>query len=255
VSALFDLDGRVALVTGGNSGIGLGMADGLAAAGAAVAICGTKPDKNERALERLRSHHGAVAAWICDVGDEEEVDALVTAVVERFGRLDACFANAGVSASGIPFVDTSLEVWQRVLRVNLDGTFLTLRAAARQMLDQGDGGRLIATSSTSTIMGQARGQPYAASKGGVEAMIKAIAVELGRHGITANALVPGWIESDLTHDTLRWDRFVERVLPRVPVGRWGEGEDVAGLAVYLASEASRFHTGDSFVIDGGYTLF
>jgi len=255
VSNPFDLTGKVALVTGGNSGIGLGMAEGLAAAGAAVAICGTKPEKNARALERLAPHGPDVAAWCCDVGDETEVEGLVAAVIERFGHLDACFANAGVSAGGTPFLETTLEDWHRVLRVNLDGVFLTLRAAARHMVERGQGGRLVATSSSATIMGQARGEPYAASKGGILAMVKALAVELARHGITANTLVPGWIESDLTHATLRWDRFVARVLPRVPMGRWGEGDDLGGIAVYLASDASRYHTGDSIVIDGGYTIF
>ncbi len=252
---LFDLHGRVALVTGGNSGIGLGMAEGLAGAGAAVAICGRKADKNERALARLHEIGGDAEAWVCDVGDEGQVDGLVAATVERFGRLDACFANAGVSGGSVPFHEQSLDRWREVLRVNLDGVFLTLRAATRQMLAQGDGGRLVATSSTATIMGQQRGEAYAASKGGVVSMVKALAVELARHGITANSLIPGWIESDLTHDTLRWDRFVDKVLPRVPMRRWGAGDDLAGIAVYLASDASRYHTGDAFVVDGGYTLF
>jgi NAD(P)-dependent dehydrogenase (short-subunit alcohol dehydrogenase family) len=145
--------------------------------------------------------------------------------------------------------------WRRVMSVNLDGTFFTLRAAARHMVERGDGGSLVVTSSLAALSGQARGEHYAATKGGVISMMKSLAVELARFGVRANAIVPGWIDTPMTERTLRWDKFVERVLPRVPMRRWGVREDFGGLAVYLAADASRYHTGDTFIIDGGYAVF
>jgi NAD(P)-dependent dehydrogenase (short-subunit alcohol dehydrogenase family) len=139
--------------------------------------------------------------------------------------------------------------------VNLDGAFFTLRAAARHMVDGGHGGALVVTSSLAAISGQPRGEHYAATKGGVIAMMRALAVELARHGVRANAILPGWIDTPMTERTLRWDRFVDKVLPRVPVRRWGGPADFGAIAVYLASDASAYHTGDTFVIDGGYSVF
>jgi len=152
-------------------------------------------------------------------------------------------------------MEMTIEDWRRVLSVNLDGAFFTLRAAARHMVGRPGGGSLVVTASLAAIMGQPRGEHYAASKGAVISMMKALSVELGRHGIRANAIVPGWIDTPMTERTLRWDRFVEKVLPRVPARRWGTGEDFAGIAVYLASDASVYHTGDTFVIDGAYSIF
>lgn len=152
-------------------------------------------------------------------------------------------------------MEMTTEDWRRVLSVNLDGAFFTLRAAARHMAGRPGGGSLVVTASLAAIMGQPRGEHYAASKGAVISMMKALAVELGRHGIRANAIVPGWIDTPMTERTLRWDKFVEKVLPRVPARRWGTGEDFAGIAVYLASDASAYHTGDTFLIDGAYSIF
>jgi NAD(P)-dependent dehydrogenase (short-subunit alcohol dehydrogenase family) len=142
-----------------------------------------------------------------------------------------------------------------VTRVDLDGVFLTFRAAVRHMLERGGGGRLVATSSLSALEGAARNQAYASSKGGVISMIKGLAVEYARNDITANVLVPGWIDTPMTAGVFAWDRFRDRVLPRVPFRRWGEPEDFGGIAVYLASPASKYHTGDTIVIDGGYATF
>ena len=253
----FDLTGKVALVTGGNSGIGLGMADALAAAGAAVCIWGTSAAKNATAAEQLRRHGGSVRALACDVGEEAAVEACFAETVSALGRVDACFANAGVSGRRevSAFIDMSAEEWRRVLRVNLDGAFYTLRAAARHMVGREGGGSLVVTSSLAALSGQARGQHYAATKGGVISMMKALAVELARNGVRANAIVPGWIDTPMTERVLRWDRFVDKVLPRVPARRWGGPDDFGGIAVYLASDASAYHTGDTFVIDGGYAIF
>lgn len=251
----FDLTGKVALVTGGNSGIGLGMAEGLAQAGADVCVWGTNREKNAFAARKLEQHGKRVLALQCDVGDEKQVEQAFTDTLRGLGRVDACFANAGVPPLAPSFVDMTTDEWQRVLRVNLDGAFFTLRAAARHMIERGGGGSLVATSSLASMEGQARGQHYAATKGGLVSMIKALAVELARHDIRANSLVPGWIDTPMTAPILNMDAFKERVLKRVPLRRWGSPPDFAGIAVYLAGDASSYHTGDTFVIDGGYAIF
>jgi NAD(P)-dependent dehydrogenase (short-subunit alcohol dehydrogenase family) len=252
---LFDLSGHVALVTGGNSGIGLGMADGLAAQGADVAIWGTNEEKNTAASEQLSRHGTKVLALKCDVGDEDAVEKSFAATLEALGKVNSCFANAGIGGGGHRFIDIPTEDWHRVLRVDLDGVFFTLRAAIRNMVERGEGGSVVVTSSVSTIMGAPRNQAYAAAKGGIIAMVKGLAVEYARDGIRANTIVPGWIETPMTEGAFSWDRFVEKVLPRVPMRRWGVGADFAGLAAYLASDASKYHTGDTFVVDGGYAIF
>lgn len=253
----FDLTGRTALVTGGNSGIGLGFADALAQAGASVCIWGTNAAKNDAALKQLRAHGVKAEAFVCDVGDEAQVEKAFADTVAAFGRVDSCFANAGVSgrASVKSFMEMTSEEWHRVLRVNLDGAFYTQRAAARHMAAHGQGGSLVVTASLAAISGQPRGEHYAATKGGVISMMRALAVELARHRIRANAVLPGWIDTAMTEKTLHWDKFAEKVLPRVPVRRWGAPGDFGGIAVYLASDASLYHTGDTFLIDGGYSNF
>ncbi|MGI9031780.1 MAG: SDR family NAD(P)-dependent oxidoreductase [Ilumatobacteraceae bacterium] len=259
-TVLFDLSGHVALVTGGNSGIGLGMAEGLAEQGAAVAIWGTNAAKNDAAVERLSAFGGDVLAVVCDVGDEEAVVAATAETVVELGRIDSCFVNAGVPGRAPSFVDMSADEWRRVLRVNLDGAFFTARQAVRHMVERfedGDesGGSLVFTTSGSAYFGQQRGQHYGASKAGLIAMMRGIAVEHARHAIRANAVLPGWIETDMAAGALSWDRFVERNLPRVPMRRWGEPSDFAGIAVYLASAESRYTTGTVVTIDGGYHSF
>ena len=252
---LFDLSGHVALVTGGNSGIGLGMADALARSGADVAIWGTNEQKNEKALAQLKAHGTNVAAFRCDVGEEAEVEAAFAGTVEALGKVDSCFANAGIGGGAPSFHEFTLEQWRRVTRINLDGVFLTFKAAVRHMVERGEGGSLVVTSSGSAIDGAARNQAYASTKGGVLAMMRGLAVEYARNGIRANAIVPGWIDTPMTEGVLQWERFQEKVLTRIPVRRWGQPEDFGGLAVYLASPASSFHTGDTIVIDGGYAVF
>jgi len=254
-SSLFDLSGHVALVTGGNSGIGLGFADGLAAHGATVVIWGTNPQKNREAAAALRAHGGEVAEMICDVGNQDSVVAATKQVAEQFGQIDSCFVNAGVPGRAPSFVGMTDDEWHRVLRVNLDGAFYTAQEAVKQMVAQGTGGSLVFTSSGSAYYGQQRGQHYGASKAGLISMSKAIAVEHARHGIRSNAIVAGWTESDMTSPALRSDAFGAKVLPRVPLRRWGEGADFAGIGVYLASAASSYHTGDVITIDGGYYSF
>ena len=251
----FDLTGKAALVTGGNSGIGLGMAEGMAKAGADLCIWGTNESKNAAAVKQLEQHGRSAVALKCDVGDEQAVDRAFAETVRALGRVDVCFANAGVPPLAPSFAEMTAEEWRRVLRVNLDGAFFTFRAAVRHMVERGGGGSLAVTSSLSAMEGQARGQHYASTKGGVVSMVKAIAVEHARHGIRANAIVPGWIETGMTAPLFNMDRFRDKVLPRVPLRRWGTGADFQGIAVYLASDASAYHTGDVFIIDGGYAIF
>jgi NAD(P)-dependent dehydrogenase (short-subunit alcohol dehydrogenase family) len=254
---MFDLRGRVALVSGGNSGIGLGMAEGLAQAGAAVCIWGTNPGKNADAVERLAAHGTKVHAQVVDVGDEASVVAGMEALIDEFGRIDSCFANAG-SAGGHtnpPFVHSTLEQWHSITRVNLDGAYLVLREAAQRMIAQGDGGSLVGTSSISVDFGAPREEAYAASKAGVIAMMRGLAVELGRYRIRANALLPGWTLSPMMEPWATQPGVAEKILPRIPLRRWGTPEEWAGIAVYLASSASSFHTGDAIRIDGGYSVF
>lgn len=255
-AAMFDLHGHVALVTGGNSGIGLGMADALARAGADVCIWGTNGERNEVAARELDKHGTRVLALRCDVGDENAVADAFAETLRTFGRVDSCFANAGVSARPIPFIETSLAEFRRVTRVNLDGAFLTLRAAAAHMVERGDGGVLVGTSSVSAIHGAPRNEAYAASKAGLAAMMRGLAVELARYRVTAHAIVAGWTETPMTAPALRYPKFERDVGKRMPVRRWGDPADFGPLAVYLASRAGDgFHTGDSFVVDGGYSIF
>lgn len=255
----FDLTSKVALVTGGNGGIGLGMAEGLAAAGARVAIWGQNPEKNARAEATLKAHGVEVLVQKVDVADEAAVVAGVAEVLKTFGRLDFCVANAGIGGGG-PFEEMTTERWRRVTTVNLDAVFWTFREAAKHMVERaraGDpGGSLAVTSSTSAIHGAPRNEAYASTKGAVLSMVRGLAVEYARYGIRANSILPGWIATDMTAGAQDNDKFNEQViLKRVPMRRWGDGADFSGIAVYLASDASRFHTGDSFVIDGGYTIF
>lgn len=255
----FDLTDKVALVTGGNGGIGLGMAEALAQAGASVAIWGTNEDKNAAAVERL-SIYGEAAAFRCNVADPGEVAAAMSATLSRFGRLDGCFANAGVSGRGArSFLEITPEEWRRVLSVNLDGVFHTYQAALRHMVERAEagdpGGRLVAVSSLASVSGAARNEHYAASKGALNAMTYALAVEYARHGITANAILPGWIETDMTEKTMANEKFAKAAGGRIPMRRWGAPADFGGIAVYLMSDASAYHTGQLLQIDGGYFRF
>ena len=257
---IFELSGRTAIITGGNSGIGLGMARALAAEGCNVSIWGRNAQKNKAAAAALNGLSGEVDTRICDVSDPSAVRTAMAATLARFGRVDGCFANAGIGDGGwTAFVDRTEEQWRTMFSTNLDGVFHVFQAVARHMTERAEAGdafgRLVATSSLASLFGTARNEHYAATKAAINALVRALAVELARHGITANAILPGWIKSEMTAGLMANDKFVSNVMPRIPVRRFGEPEDFGGIAVYLMSKASSYHTADCLVIDGGYSAF
>jgi NAD(P)-dependent dehydrogenase (short-subunit alcohol dehydrogenase family) len=258
--SIFDLSGRTAVITGGNGGIGLGIAQALAAAGCNVSILGRNADKNKAAAATMAKAPGKVDTRVCDVSDAASVKAAMAATLDTFGRVDGCFANAGIGGGGRhAFVDRTEEQWRTMFATNLDGVFHVLQAAARHMTERANAGdafgRLVATSSLASLFGTARNEHYAATKAAINALVRALAVELARHGITSNAILPGWIKSEMTAGLMANDKFVANVMPRIPMRRFGEPSDFGGIAVYLMSKASSYHTADTFVIDGGYTAF
>jgi NAD(P)-dependent dehydrogenase (short-subunit alcohol dehydrogenase family) len=253
----FDLTGKVALITGGNGGIGLAFATGIAKAGGAVCIWGRNKEKNEQALKLISATGAKSSAFICDVSDEKSVQECFRATLETFGRVDGCFANAGVSSNDSSFIDRPFNDWRRLMSINLDGVFLTLQAAAKHMVERaknGDAfGRLVITSSMASRLGFSRNEDYGASKSAVNGLSKALAVELARYKITSNAILPGWVKSEMTQQLVDNEKFKEKVISRVPLKRWGNAEEFENIAVYLMSNGSSFHTGDEIVIDGGFT--
>lgn len=258
--APFDLSGKVALVTGGNRGIGLGMARALAASNASLAIWGRKDAANTAAIDELsKLGTGEVKAWSVDVADEQAVVDATTDTVAQMGRIDSCFANAGVGFGAASFAEMTTETWRKNMAVNLDGAFWTMRETVKHITERakaGDpGGSIAGVASLAAIEGASRNQAYAATKGGLISMLKAIATETARYGIRANAILPGWIATDMTQAAQDTEVFTTKVISRVPIRRWGEPDDFGGVAVYLASDASSYHTGGTFVIDGGYSIF
>ena len=260
MSTLFDLSGRVAVVTGGNGGIGLGMAEALAGSGCAVSIWGRNAEKNEAAVARLKATGGQVSARFCDVTDRASVEEAFAATLAEFGRVDGLFANAGITGrTKGPFIDRDMDDWRRVMTANVEGVAHCFQLAARHMVERAKAGdpygRLVATSSVASIEGAAQNEHYGASKGAVNSFVRAVAVDLARHGVTVNTVLPGWIETDMTANALADERFVKAVSPRIPVRRFGTPADFGGIAVFLMSRASSYVTGQTLVVDGGYSVF
>ena len=256
----FDLSGKTVLITGGNRGIGLGMAKAIATSNANVAIWGRDAVSNESAVKTLSElGSGNVRAWQVDVSQEESVVDAMAQTESWNGRIDSCFANAGAGFGAPSFLEMSTDTWRKNMAINLDGAFWTLREASKSMINrakEGDlGGSLVGIASLAAIEGTARNQAYAATKGGLISMIKAISVEQARWGIRANSILPGWIATDMTQMVQDNEVFQKKVISRVPIRRWGQPEEFGGIAVYLASDASTYHTGDSIVVDGGYSIF
>lgn len=258
--SMFDLSGRVAVVTGGNGGIGLAMAKALAEHGCAVSIWGRSAEKNEAAVASLASTGAKVRAQVCDVSQRDQTERAAADTLAEFGRIDGCFANAGIGGGGpASFVERTEEDWRRMFSVNLDGVFYALQPIVRHMVERsgkGDAfGRIAATSSMASLFGTARNEHYAASKAAVNSVMKALAVEHARYGITANAILPGWVDTEMTEGLQSNDKFMSAAVPRIPVRRFARPADFGGIAVYLMSAASAYHTGDCIVIDGGYSSF
>jgi 2-deoxy-D-gluconate 3-dehydrogenase len=247
-----DLKGRVAVVTGGNGGIGLGMARGMAAAGAAIVVAGRNREKSGRAVKELQNLGAQAVAIEVDVADESSVNALIRASGEQWGRLDVLVNNAGMNIRKQP-QDLTLAEWRRVLDTNLTSAFICSRAAYPIMKAQG-GGKIINIGSMMSIFGASFAPAYAASKGGMVQLTKSLAAAWARDNIQVNAVLPGWIDSELTQAARREvPGLHENVLARTPAKRWGVGDDLGGIAVFLASPASDFVTGTAIPVDGGFS--
>jgi 2-dehydro-3-deoxy-D-gluconate 5-dehydrogenase len=251
--SLFDLKGKVALVTGGNGGIGLGMARGLAGAGANVVIAGRKAEKSKGAAAELAKLGVKTSVVEVDVADEKSCKAMVESTVKQFGRLDILVNNAGMNIRKQP-EQYSMAEWRQVLSVNLDGAFYSSHAAYPAMKKAG-GGKIINIGSMMSIFGAPYSAPYAASKGGIVQMTRALATAWAKDNIQVNAILPGWIDTELTQQARRdVDGLHDRVLARTPAGRWGRPDDFSGIAVFLASQGSDFVTGSAIPVCGGYSV-
>jgi 2-deoxy-D-gluconate 3-dehydrogenase len=250
---LFDLGGKVAIVTGGNGGIGLGMARGLAAQGAAIIVAGRNAEKSAAAVAELVAQGATASAFAVDVKDEAQVNAMVAETIRRHGRLDILINNAGMSIRKQP-QDYTLAEWREVIDSNLTSAFLASHAAYPHLKRAG-GGKVINIGSMMSIFGAPFATAYASSKGGIVQFTKVCANAWAKDNIQVNAVLPGWIDTALTQGARRdVEGLHERILARTPAGRWGEPNDLAGIAVFLCSAASDFVTGTALPVDGGYSI-
>jgi len=250
---MFDLTDRIALVTGGNGGIGLGMARGLGLAGAHVIVVGRNAEKSAAALRELQSVGVSAQALSCDVTDETAVQRLFEAVRDSHGRLDILVNNAGSTVRKPP-QDFTLDEWNAVMDVNLTSAFLCCRAAHPLMVKAGRG-KIVNIGSILSVLAAPYAPAYCASKGGIVQFTRSIALAWAKDDIQANTVLPGWIDTELTKDArAQVPGLHERVLARTAAGRWGQPEDLAGIAVFLASRASDFVTGTAIPVDGGYSI-
>ena len=250
--SLFDLTGRVALVTGGNGGIGLGIAKGLAAAGASVAIAGRNPAKNAAAKAELEALGNPVHLIAADVTDEAACRAMVAETADRLGGLDILVNNAGVAGAGRA-EQMELSAWRAVLAANLDAGFIAAQAAHPLMKARG-GGKVINIGSMYSLFGSPFSPAYAASKGAIVQLTKSLAIAWARDNIQVNVILPGWIETEMTAGAMDNAAFNDTIIRRTPARRWGQPDDFAGAAVFLASAASDFVTGAVVPVDGGFAV-
>jgi 2-deoxy-D-gluconate 3-dehydrogenase len=251
--SLFDLAGRVAIVTGGNGGIGLGMAEGIAAAGAMVVLAGRNAAKGAAAVKQIMDAGGKAEFADVDVTNEKSCHALIDEAAKRHGRLDILVNNAGTNIRKAPDVLSTAE-WHTVIDTNLTSAFICTHAAYPHMKKAG-GGKIINIGSMMSIFGAGFAPAYAASKGGIVQFSRACATAWAKDNIQVNAVLPGWIDTDLTKGARREVAGLhERVLARTPAGRWGIASDFAGIAVFLSSAASDFVTGTAIPVDGGFSV-
>ena len=249
--SMFDLTGKVAIVTGGSRGIGLGIAEALAGAGAAIVVAARDPQQCDEAVRQIQATGATAVSAPTNVADPEAAQAMVDETVGRLGRLDILVNNAGINIRKRP-EDLAPEEWREVLSVNLDAVFYCSRAAYPAMKDVGRG-KIINIGSLMSIFGNAKASAYGASKGGVVQLTKSLAIAWAADGIQVNAILPGWIDTDLTRGAREQLPGLEEVVQtRTPEGRWGMPSDLGGPAVFFASSASDFVTGTTLLVDGGF---
>lgn len=250
---MFDLTGRVAIITGGNAGIGLAMARGLAEAGASIVIADLNSANSEQARAALETSGRPVLALTTDVTVPASVADMVAATVKEFGRVDILVNNAGISIAA-PAETMTLAEWQKVIDVNMTAPFLCAQAVYPAMKDAG-GGKIINIASVLATLGAGGAANYAASKGGILQLTRSLATAWAVDNIQVNAILPGWIDTELTlRARERRPELHERILARTPANRWGRPQDLAGAAVFLASSASDFVNGAALTVDGGYSI-
>jgi gluconate 5-dehydrogenase len=248
---LFSLDGRIALITGASRGLGLAMAEGLAEAGAVVALNGRSVDALDGVASALRGRGLKAEIAPFDVTDQHAAQAAIEAIIARHGRLDILVANAGINHR-VPLADWTPADWDRLLTTNLKACFFLAQQAAVSMRQQRHG-RIILTTSIASIQARSAIHGYAASKSGLVGLTRSLACELGEYGITCNGICPGYFETDLTRSVLQSEEYVGRLNSRVALRRWGRPRDLAGVVVFLASDAASYVTGQQIVVDGGFT--
>ena len=249
---LFDLTGRVAVVTGGNGGIGRGIALGLAEAGAAVAVWGRNDEKNQRVLSELKAIGVRSTALMIDITNRAGLEPAVKKVESELGSVSILVNNAGIASLSGGVMNEKPEDWDRVIETQLNSVFLLSKLVARSMMRQ-KSGKIINIASMYSFFGSGLVPSYSAAKGAIVQLTKSMAIEFAPHNIQVNAIAPGWIETDMTAP-VRTTPMNDEILARTPAGRWGQPEEVAGAAVYLASRASDFVTGDTIRVDGGYAI-
>jgi NAD(P)-dependent dehydrogenase (short-subunit alcohol dehydrogenase family) len=249
---MFDLSGKVALITGGNGGLGLAYGRGLVKCGAKVAIWGRNEVKNGEAAEELRALGGEVAAFACDVTDDAQIAASFASTIERFGQIDICFANAGGAGFRGMSHMVGREQWLSAIDLNLMSVVSTFGVVTQHLLERKAPGRLIVTSSVAALVGTGGAAGYSTTKAAVIGLVQSLALELGQAGIRANAILPGFVETEMSMDTSK--AFQDAQRRRSAIGRIGRLEDMEGVAVFLASDESDFMTGRCMILDGGHTI-
>jgi 2-deoxy-D-gluconate 3-dehydrogenase len=252
LTKIFDLAGKVAIVTGGNGGIGRGIAVGLAQAGANIVIAARNKEKTRKVIEEIRGLNRQCLGIQCNVNNYDEIQAAVKTTLQEFGGLNILVNNAGVSGGGLPQFVLE-EEWDRVVNTNLKASFRFCQAAYSTLVEAG-GGKIINVGSEYSIFGSAAVIQYGASKGGVIQLTKSLAIAWAKDNIQVNAIIPGWIRTDMTSPVINNESFYQSIIQRTPAGRFGEPNELAGATVFLSSKASDFITGQSVIVDGGYSI-